>query len=102
MSRRDTDDGIHIGVGITGDGIPVEIAGMDKDEAKTKLQQQGFDVTLKPRFSSRKNLGKIVRADPGIGVRTSETNVTLYYGVDVSKRYDVVGTSIPDRGSARS
>lgn len=37
---RDTDDGIHIGVGITGDGIPVEIAGMDKDEAKTKLQQQ--------------------------------------------------------------
>lgn len=96
---RDTDDGIHIGVGITGDGIPVEIAGMDKDEAKTKLQQQGFDVTLKPRFSSRKNLGKIVRADPGIGVRTSETNVTLYYGVDASKRYDVVGTSIPDRGS---
>ena len=72
---------------------------MDKDEAKTKLQQQGFDVTLKPRFSSRKNLGKIVRADPGIGVRTSETNVTLYYGVDASKRYDVVGTSIPDRGS---
>lgn len=96
---RDTDDGIHIGVGITGDGIPVEIAGMDKDEAKTKLQQQGFDVTLKPRFSSRKNLGKIVRADPGIGVRTSETNVTLYYGVDASKRYDVVGTSVPDRGS---
>lgn len=96
---RDTDDGIHIGVGITGDGIPVEIAGMDKDEAKTKLQQRGFDVTLKPRFSSRKNLGKIVRADPGIGVRTSETNVTLYYGVDASKRYDVVGTSIPDRGS---
>lgn len=96
---RDTDDGIHIGVGITGDGIPVEIAGMDKDEAKTKLQQQGFDVTLKPRFSSRKNLGKIVRANPGIGVRTSETNVTLYYGVDASKRYDVVGTSIPDRGS---
>ncbi len=96
---RDTNDGIHIGVGITGDGIPVEIAGMDKDEAKTKLQQQGFDVTLKPRFSSRKNLGKIVRADPGIGVRTSETNVTLYYGVDASKRYDVVGTSIPDRGS---
>lgn len=96
---RDTDDGIHIGVGITGDGIPVEIAGMDKDEAKTKLQQQGFDVTLKPRFSSRKNLGKIVRADPGIGVRISETNVTLYYGVDASKRYDVVGTSVPDRGS---
>lgn len=96
---RDTDDGIHIGVGITGDGIPVEIAGMDKDEAKTKLQQRGFDVTLKPRFSSRKNLGKIVRADPGIGVRTSETNVTLYYGVDASKRYDVVGTSIPDKGS---
>lgn len=96
---RDTDDGIHIGAGITGDGIPVEIAGMDKDEAKTKLQQRGFDVTLKPRFSSRKNLGKIVRADPGIGVRTSETNVTLYYGVDASKRYDVVGTSIPDRGS---
>lgn len=32
-------------------------------------------------------------------MRTSETNVTLYYGVDASKRYDVVGTSIPDRGS---
>lgn len=32
-------------------------------------------------------------------MRTSETNVTLYYGVDASKRYDVVGASIPDRGS---
>lgn len=32
-------------------------------------------------------------------MRTSETNVTLYYGVDASKRYDVVGASIPNRGS---
>ena len=89
----DEQDGIHLGVGIEGDGIPVEIAGMDKDEAKRTLTGKGYTVTLEPRFSSREYLGKITGADPGIGVRTDETDVTLYYGVDASGRYDVLTTT---------
>ncbi|KAB7790283.1 serine/threonine protein kinase [Bifidobacterium leontopitheci] len=91
---NDPSDGIHIGVGVDGDGIPVEIAGMDKDKAKDELESRGFTVTLKPLFSSRKNLGKIVRADPGIGVMTDTDKATLYYGVDASERYNVVGESM--------
>lgn len=86
----DTKDGIHLGVGIQGDGIPVEIAGMDKDKAEDSLTSKGYAVTLEPRFSSRQYLGKIVGADPGIGVPSDQSDVTLYYGVDTSKRYDVL------------
>lgn len=86
----DTDEGIHIGVGVEGDGVPVEIAGMDKDQAESELAGKGYTVTLEPRFSSRQYLGKIVGANPGIGVKTDATDVTLYYGVDASGRYDVL------------
>ena len=86
----DPDAGIDLGVGVEGDGIPVEIAGMNQDEAQSQLESMGYTVTLEPRFSSRKYLGKIVGANPGIGVKSDVKDVTLYYGVDASKRYDVL------------
>ena len=92
----DTDEGIHLGVGIEGDGIPVEIAGMDKEQAESELIGKGYTVTLEPRFSSRQYLGKIVGANPGIGVKTDATQVTLYYGVDASGRYDVLTNPVSD------
>lgn len=91
MPVTNTSNGIHIGVGVSGKGIPIEIAGMDKDQAKSELESKGFNVTLVPRFSSKQYLGKIARSDPSIGVMTDATNVTLYYGVDASKKMDVVG-----------
>ena len=97
----DADEGIHLGVGVQGDGIPVEIAGMDKDQAEQTLSAKGYAVTLEPRFSSRQYLGKIVGADPGIGVKTDATAFTLYYGVDVSGRYDVL-TGLKSRPSLNS
>lgn len=86
----DPDAGIDLGVGVEGDGIPVEIAGMNQDEAQSQLESMGYTVTLEPRFSSRKYLGRIVGANPGIGVKSDVKDVTLYYGVDASKRYDVL------------
>ncbi|WP_239519364.1 serine/threonine protein kinase [Bifidobacterium ramosum] len=98
----DTDEGIHIGVGIEGDGVPVEIAGIDKDQAESELTGKGYTVTLEPRFSGRQYLGKIVGANPGIGVKTDATDVTLYYGVDASGRYDVLtGAKEHDMGDSK-
>lgn len=86
----DTDEGIHLGIGIDGSGIPVEIAGMDKQQAESELSGKGYTVALEPRFSSKQYLGKIVGANPGIGVKTDATNITLYYGVDASGHYDIL------------
>ena len=91
----DPDAGIDLGVGVEGDGIPVEIAGMNQDEAQSQLESMGYTVTLEPRFSSRKYLGRIVGANPGIGVKSDVKDVTLYYGVDASKRYDVLDGKSP-------
>ena len=97
----DDEDGIHLGVGATGSGIPIEIAGMTKDEAKSQLEAKGYTVTLKPKFSSRQYLGKIVSATPSIGMQTDETNVTLYYGADASEKTDVVIKSVDDNHEYR-
>ncbi|MBW3090067.1 PASTA domain-containing protein [Bifidobacterium miconisargentati] len=86
----DTQDGIHLGVGVEGEGIPVEIAGQNKDDAQAALEKKGYTVTMEPRFSSRQYLGKIVGANPAIGVKTDTKDVTLYYGVDASGRYEVL------------
>ncbi|MSS11865.1 zinc-ribbon domain-containing protein [Bifidobacterium tsurumiense] len=86
----DISDGIHIGVGVKGEGIPIEIAGMDKDSAKSDLESQGFTVDLQPRFSGKDNMGKIVSAQPSIGAPSSSKNVVLYYGADASQSKDVV------------
>lgn len=61
-------------------GIPMEIAGMDKDKAKQRLESKGYDVTLAPMMADKAMTGKIADADPGIGEESGETDVTLYYG----------------------
>ncbi|MBW3090052.1 PASTA domain-containing protein [Bifidobacterium miconisargentati] len=86
----DVEDGIHLGVGVEGEGIPVEIAGQDMNDAQSELEDKGYTVTMEPRFSSRQYLGKVVGANPAIGLKTDVKDVTLYYGVDASKRYDVL------------
>ncbi|MBT1171207.1 serine/threonine protein kinase [Bifidobacterium sp. SO4] len=94
----DTQDGIHLGVGVEGEGIPVEIAGQDMNDAQSALEDKGYTVTMEPRFSSRQYLGKIVGANPSIGLKTDTKDVTLYYGVDASKRYDVLTHKVDDYG----
>ncbi|BDR53750.1 hypothetical protein KIM372_16570 [Bombiscardovia nodaiensis] len=96
----DQSTGIHIGVGVNKPGIPAELAGLDKDKAQSQLSSQGFKVTLEPRFSSTKNLGKIVGANPSLGQITDSKTVTLFYGVDASERLDVVAPYPTDATSA--
>ena len=88
----DTKDGIHVGIATDKAGIPIEVAGMDKDQAQSQLEAKGYSITMQPRFSSRKNLGKIVGANPSIGQPANTKTATLYYGVDASKKLDVLAT----------
>lgn len=88
----DSKDGIHVGIATDKAGIPIEIAGMDKDQAQSQLEAKGYSITMQPRFSSQKNLGKIVGANPSIGQPTDTKTATLYYGVDASKKLDVLAT----------
>ncbi|WP_295730923.1 zinc-ribbon domain-containing protein [uncultured Bifidobacterium sp.] len=92
----DPKDGIHVGIATDKAGIPIEIAGMDKDQAQSQLKAKGYSITMQPRFSSRKNLGKIVGANPSIGQPTDAKTATLYYGVDASKKLDVLATKEDD------
>ena len=88
----DSKDGIHVGIATDKAGIPIEIAGMDKDQAQSQLEAKGYSITMQPRFSSQKNLGKIVGANPSIGQPTDTKTATLYYGVDASKKLDVLAS----------
>ena len=88
----DTKDGIHVGIATDKAGIPIEVAGMDKDQAQSQLEAKGYSITMQPRFSSRKNLGKIVGANPSIGQPANTKTATLYYGVDASKKLDVLAS----------
>ena len=48
--------------------------------------QAGVNVTAKPHFSSKKNVGKLVSSSPAPGtVLSSGESVTLYYGVGADK-----------------
>ncbi|TPF94874.1 hypothetical protein [Bifidobacterium sp. UTBIF-78] len=61
----DPDAGIDLGAGVEDDDIPVEIAGMGQDKAQSQLESMGYMVTLEPRSSSHKYLGRIVGSNPG-------------------------------------
>ncbi|BDR53751.1 hypothetical protein KIM372_16580 [Bombiscardovia nodaiensis] len=95
----DAKSGIHLGVGVDKQGIPVEIAGMDKDQAEKALKDKGYDVLLEARFSSSQNLNKIVGSDPAIGQPYSNKRVTLYYGVGAKDKLDVVTSYDASSGS---
>ncbi|WP_243388814.1 PASTA domain-containing protein [Bifidobacterium simiarum] len=82
----DYDNTIEVGVAVEGDGVGYDLFGMDKNKAGETLSAKGYTVTLKPKFSSRAHLGKIIDADPAFGsTKPADGNVTLYYGVDASQ-----------------
>ena len=86
--------GITVGVATEGSGIPVDIVGMDKQQASDQLESQGYQVTLEPRFSSRTYIGKISGSSPGPGSALDPGQaVTLYYGVDASADWDMLTAS---------
>lgn len=80
----DNKTGINIGVATSGDGIGYDVVGQDKDQAEQQYSGKGFNVTLVPRFSSKKMLGKVVDSRPLPGSAASGGNLTLYYGIDAS------------------
>lgn len=87
FEKSGDDDAMRIAVGVHSDKnvIPVDIFGRSKDEAKNKLANYGINnIEFKPRFSSRKLIGKIVASYPALGSEVTEENekVTLYYGID--------------------
>ncbi|MCO6559108.1 MAG: PASTA domain-containing protein [Bifidobacterium sp.] len=86
----DTKTGINIGVAEQGKGVGYDIVGQDKDQAKQQYASAGFNVTLKPRFSSKARIGKIVDSNPKPGSAANGGDLTLYYGIDASGFKDAV------------
>ena len=77
---------IHIAVGdSTLKGVPTSLFGMNKDAAYKKMLNRSYNVKLRPKFSSKKYLNKIVGAFPSLGSQLSGGDLTLYYGVDASQ-----------------
>ncbi len=77
---------IHIAVGdSTLKGVPTSLFGMNKDAAYKKMLNSSYNVKLRPKFSSKKYLNKIVGAFPSLGSQLSGGDLTLYYGVDASQ-----------------
>ena len=77
---------IHIAVGdSTLTGVPTNLFGMNKDAAYKKMLNSSYNVKLRPKFSSKKYLNKIVGAFPSLGSQLSGGDLTLYYGVDASQ-----------------
>ena len=86
----DTATGIYVGVAAKTDGktpaIPYDAIGTDIASVKDTLAKAGVNVTAKPHFSSKKNVGKLVSSSPAPGtVLSSGESVTLYYGVGADK-----------------
>ncbi|WEV58990.1 PASTA domain-containing protein [Bifidobacterium sp. ESL0728] len=86
----DTKTGINIGVAKQAKGVGYDIVGQDKDQAKQQYASAGFKVTLKPRFSSKARVGKIVDSNPKPGTEADGGDLTLYYGIDASGFKDAV------------
>lgn len=86
----DANTGIYVGVAAKTDGktpaIPYDAIGTDIANVKDTLTKAGVNVTAKPHFSSKKNVGKLVSSSPAPGtVLSSGESVTLYYGVGADK-----------------
>lgn len=68
--------------GVKGDGVPVEVYGMDSAAAKRLVEGRGAKVSYQYRPASRSMVGKVVAAEPAIGQQAKATQVTLYVGAD--------------------
>ncbi|WP_288667328.1 serine hydrolase [uncultured Bifidobacterium sp.] len=87
------------------EGMPADVIGMDKDEAKTAVENASnnkIEVILEPRFSAKKDFGKIVASNYIFGAPFEASNeendykilqpIRLYYGVGADNTEDVVTT----------
>ncbi len=86
----DATTGIYVGVAAKTCGktpaIPYDAIGTDINSVKDILAKAGVNVIAKPRFSSKKNVGKLVSSSPAPGtVLSSGESVTLYYGIGADK-----------------
>lgn len=89
---EDLDTGIVFAV--AGDplaiGIGVDLVGQPIDSVKKTLKGAAINVELKPKFSSKQYVGKMVTSSPAPGstMKSGET-ATIYYGVDASDVQEV-------------
>lgn len=86
----DTTTGIYVGIAAKTDdktlAIPYDAIGTDINTVKDALTKAGVSVTVKPHFSSKSNVGKLVSSNPAPGtVLSSGESATLYYGVSADK-----------------
>ncbi|TPF95639.1 hypothetical protein BG22_01275 [Bifidobacterium sp. UTBIF-78] len=87
------DNGIYIGVASKGDGIGADIVGQNVDDVRSKLESQGFDVSVKKHFAAKTMAGKVIGSRPAPGSPTSSgRSVTLYEGVDAGSVKDLMIT----------
>ena len=101
FEKSDYADSMRIAVSVNGNkkAIPIDIFGTDKNNAKSKLEKVGINnIEFKPRFSSRKLIGKIVGSHPSLGSEVTEENekVTLYYGIDAKDTKNSLAIPITD------
>ncbi|KAE8126973.1 zinc-ribbon domain-containing protein [Bifidobacterium tibiigranuli] len=93
----DPASGIKLAVAARGTGVSYDIIGTDKNAAQSQYGKLGFDVTLRPRFSAKNMLGKVVDSDPAPGTPAQGGALTLFYGIDASGMKDAVsGQYDPD------
>jgi beta-lactam-binding protein with PASTA domain len=86
----DPASGIKLAVAARGTGVSYDIVGTDKNAAQSQYGKLGFDVTLRPRFSAKNMLGKVVDSDPAPGTLAQGGALTLFYGIDASGMKDAV------------
>jgi hypothetical protein len=92
----DPASGIKLAVAARGTGVSYDIIGTDKNAAQSQYSKLGFDVTLRPRFSAKNMLGKVVDSDPAPGTPAQGGALTLFYGIDASGMKDAVSIkSVP-------
>ncbi|WP_175578414.1 PASTA domain-containing protein [Bifidobacterium jacchi] len=70
--------------------VPIDLVGMSPADARRRLESKGYQVIVKPRFSSKRYLNKVAASDPAAGERIPDGGlITLYYGVGADKMWDV-------------
>ena len=100
VAKDEMGEGIYVGVATKGDGLGADIVGKDVDEVESNLESQGFDVTVKKKFSSKQNIGKVAGSDPAPGSPLdSGSDVTLYEGIGADDVKDAYSYDSPETGS---
>lgn len=91
LAEADTERGIMVGVASDQDGIPVDIQGMNPDDAQTMLEDMGYTVKTEYKFSSKQYVDKVAATNPAPGSPLDEgDSITLYIGADANKTMDLL------------